>query len=116
MSKEEKVLTEKEVRAIQEAEERLKSRSRIWKPEPGEMKAVEILGLEERESPEAGTFEVFELTCLTDGERLSIAACGFLRKHLKPGKRYILRYEGRVEATIKGEVRNVHQWSYEEIK
>ena len=109
--KEEKELEER----IKKAEEKLRQKPVSWRPQLGEMKAVELVSVEKRESENGSEFEVFILNDLRSGQKYSLISCGLLKKHLYPGKRYLLRYDGKVEAEIEGEIRQVHSWSWVEI-
>lgn len=102
---------------VKAAEQRMKARPKAWRPEVGEIKAIELLRIEERESDKLDrNFEVFILKDLQDSQVYSLPVCGLLRKHLQEGQQYVLRYGGKVEAQINGQIREVHQWDWEQVK
>ena len=104
---------------IRQARERKKTRPKIWRPSPGDEKAVKVEGIEEKEVAGAGIdkpMKTFILKDLENGQRYSLIACGVLDKHLETGKNYLLEYQGKQAAIIDGQERDVHSWDWEEIK
>jgi len=104
---------------IEQAKKRLKARleeqpAEIWKPKVGEIKAVEVLRVEQREG-EYKDFEVFILKDLKNKKLFNLVSCGILKKHLHVGEMYLLRYGGKIDAEVNGEIRQVHHWDWEKI-
>jgi len=112
----EKEIEEEELdQKIEEARKRKKQRAKIWRPGPGEEKAVRVERVEEKAS-EFGKTKFFILKDLKENQLYSLIACGILLKNLKVGKSYLLEYQGKVEAEINNEIRQVHSWDFEEIR
>ena len=106
---------------IKKARERKKARPKIWRPSPGQERAVRIEKIEEKES-EFGKMKVLFLWDLEEKQLYSLIGCGFLLKSLEAGKlklgrSYLLQYEGKVQISVDGGGdREVHSWSFEEVK
>lgn len=94
-------------RMEKEAEERIKSRPVIWRPQEGERKLVQVVKKEKKDT-EFGEGDFFVLKDLRSGQLLSLVAHGVLLKHLEEGKAYLLIYQGKQG--------DYHNWIWEELK
>jgi len=102
---------------IRRARERKKQRPKIWRPQPGEEKAVKVESIQEKEVEGFDKpMRTFLLRDLRNGQRYSLVVCGVLEKNLEIKKSYLLEYQGKILVSIDGENRLVHSWDWELIR